>query len=199
MGNKSSSRSDMFSIREIQYLESLPAVESVDKDRIHYTDDFKRECMRRYRAGESPLKIFHSAGLDVALIGYKRIERCVYRWKRSARLNSGVQPERTSSQFEVVRSLRWLAPGQARDLAGINMALDDTGDVLPGDDRGARAGQTNDSARVYAAGGADESGSPGTNQLDDDSLRLIVRQQAYLIDELEREVKRLRGELKPES
>lgn len=42
-----------FSSREIRYLESLPAVEKVVGDRIIYRDGFKRDCVRRYAAGES--------------------------------------------------------------------------------------------------------------------------------------------------
>ena len=76
-----------FSSREIRYLESLPAVERVGRDRIVYRDGFKRDCIRRYAAGESPAEIFRNAGLDSSLIGYKRIERCIARWKRTIRFD----------------------------------------------------------------------------------------------------------------
>lgn len=71
-----------FSAREIRYLQSLPAVERVAQNRIHYTEEFKRDCIRQYEAGESPAQIFRRAGLDSSLIGYKRIERCIARWRR---------------------------------------------------------------------------------------------------------------------
>ncbi|WP_318793190.1 hypothetical protein, partial [Bifidobacterium longum] len=45
-------------------------------------DSFKREAVTRYRRGESPVRIFREAGLDPRLIGNKRIERCIARWKR---------------------------------------------------------------------------------------------------------------------
>lgn len=77
-----------FSTREMAYLSSLPAVRSVGRTRIAYTDAFREECMRRYADGESPAEIFHDAGLDSALIGYKRIERCIARW----RAETGVNP-----------------------------------------------------------------------------------------------------------
>lgn len=73
-----------FTNEEIAYLRSLPAVSRVTNGRIRYTEDFRRECMRRYAAGESPAKIFHEAGLDSSLIGYKRIERCISRWRDSS-------------------------------------------------------------------------------------------------------------------
>lgn len=70
-----------FTNDEITYLRSLRAVARVSNGRIRYTEAFKRECMRRYGAGESPAKIFRDAGLDSSLIGYKRIERCIARWR----------------------------------------------------------------------------------------------------------------------
>ena len=35
----------------------------------------------RDRRGDSPAVIFREAGLDSAVIGYKRIERCMSRWR----------------------------------------------------------------------------------------------------------------------
>ncbi len=73
-----------FSADELQMLRKLPAVANATKDRITYADTFKRVCVIRYLAGESPTKIFREAGLPPELIGYKRIERSVARWKKSA-------------------------------------------------------------------------------------------------------------------
>lgn len=70
-----------FTAKERAYLLSLPAVESVTKERIFYSKDFRKECMRRYNRGESPTRIFNEAGLYSSLIGYKRIERCIARWR----------------------------------------------------------------------------------------------------------------------
>ena len=70
---------------EIDYLRSLPAVNSVGRNRIRYTGQFREYCMQRYRAGDSPTGIFRDVGLDPALIGYKRIERCIARWKQQER------------------------------------------------------------------------------------------------------------------
>lgn len=70
-----------FTDDEREYLMSLPAVKSVVQGRIFYSDDFRHECMRRYWRGESPTKIFAEAGMPVSLMGYKRIERCIARWK----------------------------------------------------------------------------------------------------------------------
>ena len=60
-----------FTAKERAYLASLPAVESVSASHIRYADSFRIEVMCRY-----------NAGLDPKLIGYKRIERCIARWKK---------------------------------------------------------------------------------------------------------------------
>ncbi|OZG65646.1 HTH domain-containing protein [Bifidobacterium eulemuris] len=71
----------LFSSRTRKALESLDAVVSVSAARITYSEDFRKECMRRYAQGESPAAIFREAGLDPKIIGYKRIERCIARWR----------------------------------------------------------------------------------------------------------------------
>ena len=80
-----SGTSTPFTLRERAYLESLPAVSRVTATRIHYTDAFRDECLRRYRNGEHPVDLFRQAGLDPKLIGYKRIERCFARWRANTR------------------------------------------------------------------------------------------------------------------
>ena len=71
-----------FTDAEMALLSGLDAVAWVTRTRITYTDSFKREAVTRYRQGESPVGIFREAGLDPRLIGNKRIERCIARWKR---------------------------------------------------------------------------------------------------------------------
>ncbi len=80
-----------FSPEEIKYLKSLSAVAEATAKRITYTDDFKRYCVVHYNEGASPVRMFREAGLDPALIGYKRIKRCLARWRESQDeiLNSG--------------------------------------------------------------------------------------------------------------
>lgn len=71
----------LFSARTRKALLSLDAVASVSETRITYSDAFREECMRRYAQGESPSAIFREAGLGPEVIGYKRIERCISRWR----------------------------------------------------------------------------------------------------------------------
>ena len=76
-------RNGKFTRKGIAYLRSLPAVASVVDERITYSETFKYHCMERYAHGESPVQIFRDSGLDSSLIGYKRIERCIARWRRT--------------------------------------------------------------------------------------------------------------------
>ena len=71
-----------FSDAEMALLSGLDAVAWVTRTRITYKDSFKRDAVTRYRQGESPVRIFREAGLDPRIIGNKRIERCIARWKR---------------------------------------------------------------------------------------------------------------------
>ncbi|EFA22893.1 hypothetical protein [Bifidobacterium gallicum] len=73
-----------FNAKTRKYLWSLKAVDSVTQTRISYSAAFRDDCMRRYNAGESPAEIFREAGLDPKIIGYKRVERCISRWKQAA-------------------------------------------------------------------------------------------------------------------
>lgn len=156
-----------FSAREIRYLESLPAVARVGRDRIRYAEGFKRECVRRYAAGESPVAIFRSAGLDPSLIGYKRIERCFARWKRTVRFDDPADDmmDGDAGPYQVDEDDRWPAR-HARPIATGNhrktTAKDETNPDRP------------DGSDVYG---------------------LIIMQQARRIDVLEHEIGRLRSML----
>lgn len=73
-----------FTQEEQVYLLSLSAVEAIADDRIIvYSLTFKKNCLKRYFAGDRPAQIFADAGLPKELVGYKRIERSFSRWKES--------------------------------------------------------------------------------------------------------------------
>ncbi|MDB0582065.1 hypothetical protein PL888_02870 [Bifidobacterium adolescentis] len=112
-----------FSMEELQMLRDLPAVANVSKDRITYSNAFKQVCVIRYLAGESPTKIFREAGLPPELIGYKRIERSVARWK--AAVLKSVSGSSNMSNGEIITELINLyvhavtRKGKLDDIAGI--------------------------------------------------------------------------------
>ena len=70
-----------FTQAEVYYLNTLPAVERASADRITYSHDFQVRCMAQYLRGNGPTSIFASAGLDPKIVGGKRIERAIARWK----------------------------------------------------------------------------------------------------------------------
>lgn len=96
-----------FTAKERAYLASLPAVKSVSASHIRYTESFRVECMCRYDAGESPSSIFREAGLDPKLIGYKRVERCIARWKERQKKDekNGKKPTLYSATDERLQQL----------------------------------------------------------------------------------------------
>lgn len=110
-------------MEELQMLRDLPAVANVSKDRITYSNAFRQVCVIRYLAGESPTKIFREAGLPPELIGYKRIERSVARWK--AAVLKSVSGSSNMSNGEIITELINLyvhavtRKGKLDDIAGI--------------------------------------------------------------------------------
>lgn len=71
----------MFTDEQVAYLNTLPAVAHATRARIIYTRAFKMNCLYRNSLGESPTVIFRKSGLPPELIGSKRIERCMARWR----------------------------------------------------------------------------------------------------------------------
>lgn len=106
----------IFSAEEVRYLRKLPAVANVTRSRIMYSEAFKRSCLRRYFAGESPVRMFREAGLDPSLVGYKRIERCFARWKAQAK-KEGME--------------QYLAESDASDAVDFSSALFASHEVVP--------------------------------------------------------------------
>lgn len=75
-----------FTQAEVYYLNTLPAVERASADRITYSHDFQVRCMAQYLRGNGPTSIFASAGLDPKIVGGKRIERAIARWKADSQI-----------------------------------------------------------------------------------------------------------------
>ena len=181
---------------ELQMLRNLPAVANVSKDRITYSNAFKQVCVIRYLAGESPTKIFREAGLPPELIGYKRIERSVARWK--AAVLKSVNGSSNMSNGEIITELVNLyihavtRKEKLDDIAGI---------VNPDKANIENASHPLDGANVSGGGcisvdvpvpsGAAAIAVPpaplsACNGLDSETMLVIIKQQARRIDELER-------------
>ena len=192
-------------MEELQMLRDLPAVANVSKDRITYSNAFKQVCVIRYLAGESPTKIFREAGLPPELIGYKRIERSVARWKAAA-LKS-VNGSSNMSNGEIITELVNLyvhavtRKEKLDDIAGI--ANPDKANIenAPNSLDGANVSGGGISADVPVPSDAAAIAVPpaplsASSGLDSETALVIIKQQARRIDELERENESLRGKLK---
>lgn len=194
-------------MEELQMLRDLPAVANVSKDRITYSNAFKQVCVIRYLAGESPTKIFReAAGLPPELIGYKRIERSVARWK--AAVLKSVNGSSNMSNGEIITELVNLyvhavtRKEKLDDIAGI--ANPDKANIenAPNSLDGANvSGGGYISADVPVPSDAAAIAVPpaplsASSGLDSETALVIIKQQARRIDELERENESLRGKLK---
>lgn len=192
-------------MEELQMLRDLPAVANVSKDRITYSNAFKQVCVIRYLAGESPTKIFREAGLPPELIGYKRIERSVARWK--AAVLKSVNGSSNMSNGEIITELVNLyvhavtRKEKLDDIAGI--ANPDKANIenAPNSLDGANVSGGCISADVPVPSDAAAIAVPpaplsASGGLDSETALVIIKQQARRIDELERENESLRGKLK---
>ena len=116
-----------FSNTEVEYLRALPAVESVTGNRITYSRDFQISCMRRYLDGERPSTIFTSAGLSPAIIGRKRVERNIARWKVDLDIMAAARSNSTTGARERLVTVQL---GQIRSLTCQVLALKERVDAL---------------------------------------------------------------------
>ena len=112
-------RQKTFTLEEAAYLRSLPAVKEVSASRITYANWFKVECVRRYLKGEPARRIFREAGLEPSLIGSKRIERCVSRWKSDGSIMGEAAKEKTEDLDDEKSNIDAVGGGfQSQDPAG---------------------------------------------------------------------------------
>lgn len=191
-----------FTAQELQYLRSLPAVAAVSSGRIRYVEAFKRECVRKYRAGESPARIFRAAGLDSALIGYKRIERCIARWR-----NMDIRP---TPEHEAEDNAYKKAVARWRQIFVAQLAHSIATDMTTGTAQAASAAESSRAAvarsspMVSSPVGKSASSAAGhtvrpqaqrvrLSQPGEDLRDLLIAQQIRRIRELERTLERLRA------
>ena len=165
----------MFSPEEVEYLRTLPAVVRVTERRITYSDAFKNACVRRYLAGESPVKLFREAGLDPAIIGHKRIERCFARWCEHA-----LDGDNPSTMWNSENNR---GGGHSPSNSGVADSPTDKASETAGRPDGVK---TEPRAIVF---------HPRKNE-QVDMRDLMIYQQVRRIDELERRISELQLELK---
>lgn len=72
-----------FNQAEQERLSRNPNVLRVSEKSITYADEFKRLFIEQYLLGQTPREIFEANGLDVEILGMKRVEQCADRWKKA--------------------------------------------------------------------------------------------------------------------
>ncbi|WP_346680962.1 hypothetical protein [Enorma massiliensis] len=76
--------------------------------------------MERYYAGESPAAIFRETGLDPSLIGYKRIERSIARWRHPGNsAPAGVESSHVAADHRAVRQENRVLRSKVAALEGL--------------------------------------------------------------------------------
>lgn len=78
-----------FSKEEIETLRKNRYVKRVSEKAITYTDEFKHQAIEQSEKGLMSTAIFDRAGFELTIIGRKRAQNSLNRWKRSYK-DSGV-------------------------------------------------------------------------------------------------------------
>ena len=136
-----------FTDEQMRLLKGNDAISEVSRTRIYYREWFQLQTIMKNRLGMGPTRIFTEAGLPPSLVGYKRIERCMSRWRRKyegldlteldVRGTSLKRRERTIVKTELAGGLRELRAsldelkdlmaGLRSDLESMEAALNEKG------------------------------------------------------------------------
>jgi len=73
----------IFSDREVSRLAKNKNILKISNKSITYTFEFKRKFINEYKLGKLPRIIFEEAGLDVEILGNRRIETASNRWRKA--------------------------------------------------------------------------------------------------------------------
>ena len=78
-----------FSKEEIETLEKNKYVKRISEKAITYTDEFKHQAIEQSEKGLMSTEIFEQAGFNLSILGRKRAQDSLDRWKKSYQ-DSGV-------------------------------------------------------------------------------------------------------------
>ncbi|WP_306421218.1 HTH domain-containing protein [Robertmurraya sp. DFI.2.37] len=71
----------IFNEHQRKLLETNPNVASVSDRAIQYTSEFKIKAVKENLAGKGPVQIFIEAGFDLEMIGLKKAQSALSRWR----------------------------------------------------------------------------------------------------------------------
>ena len=154
-----------FTSEETAILRTSPAVIRTTSRRITYASWFRRYAVVMSRRGERPSDIFRGVGLDPGILGTKRIERCMNRW-RTEYAGTEFGPHEVdgllrhaggSAAEGLLESLDRMNDQLDRVAACVNVVIAHTRDVIDGMDatRNAMTAAKRQSARLRDAIQAD--------------------------------------------
>lgn len=94
--NKSLVNRHRFTAHEIRQLEANPNVLHVSEKAITYSPEFKLAALEAYQKGCTPQQIFVEAGFLLSIIGNRKPQECLKRWRAaySAHGENGLLEER---------------------------------------------------------------------------------------------------------
>ena len=73
----------IFNEHQRRQIEVNPNVASVSDRAIQYTAEFKLKAIQENRLGKGPAQIFREAGFDLEIIGLKKAQSAIKRWKKT--------------------------------------------------------------------------------------------------------------------
>ena len=76
----------IFNEHERRVLESNPNVSSVSDRAIQYTSEFKIQAVKENLDGKGPAQIFIEAGFDLEMIGIKKAQSALNRWRTTYKI-----------------------------------------------------------------------------------------------------------------
>ena len=79
----------LFSEDQIDELFKNPNVKNVTQKAITYTDEFKQIAVDTYLGGETPRKIFQDNGFEIAVVGIRRAQKSLQRWREMSHRDDG--------------------------------------------------------------------------------------------------------------
>ena len=72
----------MFSEKELKILRENKNVKKVKENIVIFSDEFKKEFVKRYNNGEVSKEIFRDNGIDPEILGKDRVQDLRKRWNR---------------------------------------------------------------------------------------------------------------------
>lgn len=94
----------LFSDDQIEKLKDHPCIEKISAKSIVFTLDFRMKVIKAYAAGLSPRQLFLDNGLDPEILGRRRFESCLHRWREQSQKTDGFTDMRKIKEIGRPRS-----------------------------------------------------------------------------------------------